>query len=147
MFIPKEKGQTLLSYVLILVLVAIFVIAMLMILGPVIGNVFSQVDRKLSISIVNSEVNRSLMEMAPTLDYGPTNPFSLSGSSNQHEYVPVEVGCETYPSYGNNVKIGTSYQHPEEITAVVLSPKEFEICSNAVGATVHMVIVLIEPLK
>ena len=41
LFAPKEKGQGLVEYALILVLVAIVVIAILSILGPTIGNVFS----------------------------------------------------------------------------------------------------------
>jgi pilus assembly protein Flp/PilA len=41
LFLPREKGQGLVEYALILVLVAIVVIAILIILGPVIGNVFS----------------------------------------------------------------------------------------------------------
>ena len=45
---PKEKGQGLVEYALILVLVAIVVIAALMILGPIIGNVFSKVNSSLS---------------------------------------------------------------------------------------------------
>ena len=40
---PREEGQGLVEYALILVLVAIVVIAILMILGPQIGNVFSRV--------------------------------------------------------------------------------------------------------
>jgi pilus assembly protein Flp/PilA len=48
LFSPKEKGQGLVEYALILVLVAIVVIAALMILGPVIGKVFSQVNSSLS---------------------------------------------------------------------------------------------------
>ncbi len=47
-FSPKEKGQGLVEYALILVLVAIVVIAALMVLGPIIGNVFSQVNSSLS---------------------------------------------------------------------------------------------------
>ena len=47
-FAPKEKGQGLVEYALILVLVAIVVIAALMILGPIIGNVFSKVNSSLS---------------------------------------------------------------------------------------------------
>jgi len=43
LFLPREKGQGLVEYALILVLVAIVVIAILIILGPVIGNVFSTV--------------------------------------------------------------------------------------------------------
>ena len=43
LFAPKEKGQGLVEYALILVLVAIVVIAILLLLGPVIGNVFSTI--------------------------------------------------------------------------------------------------------
>ena len=48
LFSPKEKGQGLVEYALILVLVAIVVIAALMVLGPIIGNVFSQINSSLS---------------------------------------------------------------------------------------------------
>ena len=48
LFSPKEKGQGLVEYALILVLVAIVVIAALMVLGPVIGNVFSKINSSLS---------------------------------------------------------------------------------------------------
>jgi len=47
LFLPKEKGQGLVEYALILVLVAIVVIAALMILGPIIGNVFSRLNSSL----------------------------------------------------------------------------------------------------
>ena len=43
LFLPREEGQGLVEYALILVLVAIVVIAILLLLGPVIGNVFSAV--------------------------------------------------------------------------------------------------------
>ena len=48
LFSPQEKGQGLVEYALILVLVAIVVIAALMVLGPIIGNVFSKVNQSLS---------------------------------------------------------------------------------------------------
>ena len=48
LFSPKEKGQGLVEYSLILVLVAIVVIAALMVLGPIIGNVFSTINDSLS---------------------------------------------------------------------------------------------------
>jgi pilus assembly protein Flp/PilA len=48
LFAPQEKGQGLVEYALILVLVAIVVIAVLMLLGPIIGNVFSTVNDSLS---------------------------------------------------------------------------------------------------
>ena len=44
----REGGQGLVEYALILVLVAIVVIAVLMILGPTIGKVFSSVNKSLS---------------------------------------------------------------------------------------------------
>ncbi len=48
LFAPKEKGQGLVEYALILVLVAIVVIAALMILGPIIGNTFSTINSSLN---------------------------------------------------------------------------------------------------
>jgi pilus assembly protein Flp/PilA len=47
LFLPREEGQGLVEYALILVLVAIVVIAILLLLGPVIGNVFSLVVNSL----------------------------------------------------------------------------------------------------
>jgi len=43
LYMPREEGQGLVEYALILVLVAIVVIVILAILGPVIGKVFSNV--------------------------------------------------------------------------------------------------------
>ena len=47
LFSPKEKGQGLVEYALILVLVAVVVLAVLLILGPIIGNVFTEVNSAL----------------------------------------------------------------------------------------------------
>jgi len=47
LFAPKERGQGLVEYALILVLVAIVVIAALMVLGPIIGNVFTEINSSL----------------------------------------------------------------------------------------------------
>ena len=48
LFAPMERGQGLVEYALILVLVAIVVIAALMILGPIIGNTFSTINQSLT---------------------------------------------------------------------------------------------------
>jgi pilus assembly protein Flp/PilA len=48
LFSLKERGQGLVEYALILVLVAIIVFAVLLLLGPIIGNVFSSVNESLS---------------------------------------------------------------------------------------------------
>ena len=47
LFSPKEKGQGLVEYALILVLVAVVVLAVLLVLGPIIGNVFTEVNSTL----------------------------------------------------------------------------------------------------
>jgi len=43
LFLPREEGQGLLEYGLVLVLVAVIVAAVLLLLGPIIGNLFSTV--------------------------------------------------------------------------------------------------------
>jgi pilus assembly protein Flp/PilA len=43
LFLPREEGQGLVEYALILVLVAIVVIAVLILVGPAVGRVFSQI--------------------------------------------------------------------------------------------------------
>ncbi|MBL6960989.1 MAG: pilus assembly protein [Anaerolineales bacterium] len=48
LFSPKETGQGLVEYALILVLVSVVVLAVLLILGPIIGNVFTEVNSTLT---------------------------------------------------------------------------------------------------
>lgn len=43
LFASKEKGQGMVEYALILVLVALVVVVILALLGPAIGNVFSNI--------------------------------------------------------------------------------------------------------
>lgn len=43
LYLPREEGQGLVEYALILVLVAVVVIVILVLLGPIIGNVFSTI--------------------------------------------------------------------------------------------------------
>jgi pilus assembly protein Flp/PilA len=43
LFAPEEKGQGLVEYALILLLVAIVVIVILAFLGPAVGDMFSQI--------------------------------------------------------------------------------------------------------
>ncbi|GIK65361.1 MAG: hypothetical protein BroJett018_31550 [Chloroflexota bacterium] len=47
LYLPREKGQGLVEYALILVLVAVVVIIILIVLGPAIGNIFSSIIRSL----------------------------------------------------------------------------------------------------
>ncbi|HSH04851.1 MAG TPA: Flp family type IVb pilin [Anaerolineae bacterium] len=48
LFLSREKGQGLVEYALVLVLVSIVVIAILTLLGPQIGAVFSSITETLS---------------------------------------------------------------------------------------------------
>ena len=43
MYVPREKGQGLVEYALILILVAVVVIVILALLGPAVGNMFSEI--------------------------------------------------------------------------------------------------------
>lgn len=43
LFLPREEGQGLVEYALILVLVAIVVIVILALLGPTIASIFSEI--------------------------------------------------------------------------------------------------------
>ena len=43
LYLPREDGQGLVEYALILVLVAVVVIVILTVLGPTVGNVFSAI--------------------------------------------------------------------------------------------------------
>ena len=47
LYMPREEGQGLVEYALILVLVAVVVIVILMLLGPQIGNIFSAIYQQL----------------------------------------------------------------------------------------------------
>jgi pilus assembly protein Flp/PilA len=49
LFAPKEKGQGLVEYALILVLVAVVVIVVLALFGPAIGNIFSNIWQALTL--------------------------------------------------------------------------------------------------
>jgi pilus assembly protein Flp/PilA len=47
LYMPREEGQGLVEYALILVLVAVVVIVILALLGPAIGNIFSNLIRNI----------------------------------------------------------------------------------------------------
>ncbi len=47
LYLPREEGQGLVEYALILVLVAVVVIIILALLGPAIGNIFSTIVENL----------------------------------------------------------------------------------------------------
>ena len=60
LFAPKEKGQGLVEYAIILALVAIVVIAVMRLLGPKIGNTFSTINSSLPYSALIASISRTL---------------------------------------------------------------------------------------
>ena len=48
LYLPREEGQGLVEYALILVLIAIIVIAVLTLMGPAIGEIFSTIMTRLA---------------------------------------------------------------------------------------------------
>ena len=60
LFAPKEKGQGLVEYAIILALVAIVVIAVMRLLGPKIGNTFSTINSSLPYSGFLATTQRTL---------------------------------------------------------------------------------------
>ncbi len=48
LYAPKEQGQGLIEYALILVLIAVVVIVVLKILGPQLGGIFSTISSNLN---------------------------------------------------------------------------------------------------
>ncbi len=48
LYLPREEGQGLVEYALILVLVAIVVVAIIVVMGPQIGNMFSRITNGIS---------------------------------------------------------------------------------------------------
>ena len=50
LYAPKEKGQGLVEYALILVLIAVVVIAILVVLGPQIANVFISISNEMNVT-------------------------------------------------------------------------------------------------
>ena len=45
LYMPREEGQGLVEYALIIVLVALVVIALIALFGPAVGNLFSNIVR------------------------------------------------------------------------------------------------------
>ncbi len=81
----REEGQGLVEYALILVLVAIVVIAILLIVGPAVSQVFCQVTNKLqagSCSIGGGDITGASADYDPGAGMGATPSVTLTISVN-----------------------------------------------------------------
>ncbi len=131
MFKPKEKGQGLVEYALILVLVAIVVIAATMILLPIIKGEAPQ----------EYQSNVAILKNAPTVSYKIQNPIKLQGPIGSTFYATkIGPGCIFSPDYQNNMKIGTVFFDPSKITAVRVDDSQYKICNLADGADIYVIL-------
>ncbi|MFZ1041101.1 MAG: hypothetical protein WCA79_00285 [Anaerolineales bacterium] len=79
----KIEGQGLVEYALILVLVAIVVIAVLMVLGPGIGSIFSNINSSMPGIAGGSGTGVTSASQAPLCaHWGRTSPATVSGGTN-----------------------------------------------------------------
>lgn len=93
-FSKKEEGQGLVEYALVLVLVAVVVIAILTVLGPQIGNVFSRVMSGLGASDSGGTTTTSLANE-------PTDFGSSQWKNGWDKETPINNYCA---SEGSNAK-------------------------------------------
>ncbi len=115
--IRSEKGQGLVEYALILVLVAIVVLGVLLIMGPTIGNVFSNVVDNLvkfsgggtgAISAVSAQWNGAVVRVQVTVSQPNTNVTLsvVSGGGNPAPGSQVCTGTCTFNINGPSITGG-----------------------------------------
>ncbi|OGD83660.1 hypothetical protein A2572_01390 [Candidatus Collierbacteria bacterium RIFOXYD1_FULL_40_9] len=141
--IVNEKGQGLVEYALILILVSIIVIAALMIVGPFIQK---------ALGIASPEPSSANVELLSDVrvQYGPEwwNPAFIPIQSISDQNVVDIVNSQTclpiVPPQGKTVKVGTTYADPSLIDVIPGDNGTIEICSRVVGANVHVYITYVD---
>ena len=111
--IKSQKGQGLVEYALILVLVAIVVIGALMILGPIIGNTFSTVNKSLTNvgGTSGGAQNFGNAQWKNGFDTAtPINNYCASqGSGSGYNLYSVNGGSYTYYIASGFPEVGSQY--------------------------------------
>jgi pilus assembly protein Flp/PilA len=116
-----EEGQGLVEYALILVLVAIVVIAILLQLGPVVGNVFSNVVAALTTAGSG----------------GGSGPITSVGASWNGPIVNVNVTVSEPTTVSVSVIQGSGTTAPPSKSCTPGAPCTFNITSPSNGGTVR----------
>ncbi len=109
--IRSEKGQGLVEYALILVLVAIVVLAVLLLLGPVVGNAFSNIVANLQRfsgggnGVIQSvSASNTLGTLTVTVNVASPTNVTISGDVS-HPSNPCPGACTftigSAPAHGN----------------------------------------------
>jgi pilus assembly protein Flp/PilA len=98
----REKGQGLVEYALILVLVAIVVIAVMHLLGPIIGGVFCDINNALSISAGLTPSLLIRVGDSQTTGFFPTHRVTMDIGD---DFVTIDAGeiCGSHKLYGGVV--------------------------------------------
>ena len=109
--LPAQKGQGLVEYALILVLVAVAVIAVLTLLGPRVGDIFSEITGILTGNVSSSEITPEPTEEAfgyPTSSaaydafcatYTGTDHFHVHHNSTTHRYIGLVNFAPSPPGF------------------------------------------------
>ncbi len=149
---PKrsEKGQGLVEYALILVLVAIVVIAALMILGPLVEQALSGVNEDLATQeVVSAEytnpANISLLSDAQFVKAGHNSPYLISSAAEGYTPIYFEEGCHKLDvPDGYRVKFGTASPYNEGYLGIVLADNMYTLCNSTPDTKIGVVIVFLE---
>lgn len=133
---PKEKGQGLIEYALILVLIAIFVIFCVLIV--------STIDDGSS----NSQTSNSVLSNTPVIGISETNPQYISLSDEDRDkYKNVEYGYGCYKKSidsAYSIRAGTEYADASVIRIKRLDDNTYSFCVDVKGAKVKIIYDLVK---
>ncbi len=135
----KEKGQSLIEYALVLVLVAIVVFACLL--------AFSTINKSSS----SSAPSNTLLNNAPIIGASEVHPLHVSLSDadrrNYREKV-YEYGCNKMSvSSDYSIRAGTEYADTSVIRIKRLNDNYYSFCIDVKGAGIHIVYELVKNPK
>lgn len=102
-----QQGQGLVEYALILVLIAVVVIAVLLTLGPTVGEVFSDIVAKLGY-----DTSGVIVSATPSRNNANTVRFSVTVSTGSDVTVDIGSGSQTaacLASTACNITLNTSH--------------------------------------
>lgn len=124
--IPRESGQGLTEYVLILVLVAVVVIAALMVLHP-------------HVEYFETQGNKGILSTAPVI-YDHGTPVYLPEGSYFSKHIMVDYNsCKEIDTGPYYLKVGTTYENPFIVTVEKNSSSNYQICNNLRGTSVQVI--------
>jgi hypothetical protein len=142
MFIPKEKGQGLREYVLILAMVVCVVVVMIMYLKPIVNKAIEEALFDLS------QANAELLIDIPVIGYEEAHPTLIDRAdlgSKYYKMSPYFPGCATIQVLPkNSIKVVTEFPYPEHITISRINADEYRICNDLKGDSVKLLIVFVE---